>query len=58
MQSWVVGMWLPALPVLMLPSWQDTQLPEMPAWLNIAPLKVVVLKWQSAQSWLSGVVGM
>jgi hypothetical protein len=37
------------LPVAVRPSWQETQLPEMPEWLYFAGLQAVLL-WQLEQS--------
>ncbi len=43
-------MWFAGLPLEMLPLWQLAQaLGVMPAWLNLAPVKVAVL-WQVSQA--------
>jgi hypothetical protein len=36
-------MWLNDLPVARVPSWQLTQLPVTPLWLNVAGTQAVVL---------------
>ncbi len=47
-QTFEVGRCDAALPVAVVPLWQDAQLPVTAAWLNVAFDQDVVL-WQSSQ---------
>ena len=49
---WLVGLAKPAPPIL----WQDAQPVVIPTWLNLAPVKVLVL-WHSEHSPVLGWAG-